>query len=166
MPCKIHSLFLFVLLVSGFFLGCGDDDVIENASVPRLFVEMRGVNYGSLGGEVMTLPVSGTSIAVHGEPLMTEFDIRNVELVKVDMGLALLLQVTPSAARQLYRASVSNMGGRIVLAVNGTAIGARRIDGAIQDGNFYTFVEVDDAELEELVLNIKETLSAIREKAD
>ena len=42
--------------------------------------------------------------------------------------------------------------------VNGNAIGARRIDGAIQDGNFYTFVEVDDEELGQLVLDIKETI--------
>ena len=32
------------------------------------------------------------------------------------------------------------------------------IDGAIQDGNFYTFVEVDDEELGQLVLDIKETI--------
>ena len=44
------------------------------------------------------------------------------------------------------------------LMVNGNAIGARRIDGAIQDGNFYTFVEVDDEELGQLVLDIKETI--------
>ena len=50
------------------------------------------------------------------------------------------------------------MGSRIVFMVNGNAIGARRIDGAIQDGNFYTFVEIDDEELGQLVLNIKQTI--------
>jgi hypothetical protein len=50
------------------------------------------------------------------------------------------------------------MGNRIVFMVNGNAIGARRIDGAIQDGNLYTFVEVDDEELGQLVLDIKETI--------
>ena len=50
------------------------------------------------------------------------------------------------------------MGSRIVFMVNGNAIGARRIDGAILDGNFYTFVEIDDEELGQLVLNIKQTI--------
>jgi len=53
---------------------------------------------------------------------------------------------------------IPSMGGRIVLTVNGNAIGARRIDGAIQDGNLYTFVEVDDEELGQLVLDIKKSL--------
>jgi hypothetical protein len=79
-------------------------------------------------------------------------------MVKVDMGVALLVQTRGQGLRDLYRASVSNMGNRIVFMVNGNAIGARRIDGAIQDGNFYTFVEVDDEELGQLVLDIKETI--------
>ena len=160
----LASLLFFLPLV--FFSGCGDDEMIENAKVPRLLVETRGVNYGTPGGDVVTLPVSGTRIAVQEQALITEFDIINVELVKVDLGLALLIQLSDAGARQLYRASVTNMGGRIVLSINGNAIGARRIDGAVQDGQFFTFVEVDDAELGDLVLDIKDTLAAIRERGD
>jgi hypothetical protein len=87
----------------------------------------------------------------------------NIELVEVDMGMALLLQLSERGARELYRGSVTNMGGRIVLTVNGNPIGARRIDGAIQDGNFYTFVEVDEAELGALVLDLRESLFELRE---
>jgi len=156
---------LLALAALGLFAGCKKEDaVIENAKVPRLFIETRGVNYGALGGQVFTLPVSGTSISVQKEPLVSEFEILNVEMVKVDMGVALLVQVSAKAARDLYRGSVSNMGGRIVLTVNGTPIGARRIDGAFQDGNFYTFVEVDDDELGQLVLDIKATLADIQKK--
>ena len=54
------------------------------------------------------------------------------------------------------------MGSRIVFMVNGNAIGARRMDGAIQDGNFYTFVEVDDEELGQLVLDIKKTIAKLQ----
>lgn len=153
----------FLALASlGLFAGCRKDAVLENALVPRLLIETRNVDYGGLGGTVVTLPVSGTSIPVQTQPLVSEFDIVNVEMVKVDMGMAMLVQVSPRGARDLYRGSVSNMGGRIVLTVNGNAIGARRIDGAMQDGNFYTFVEVDDAELGQLVLDIKETLVDIQ----
>jgi hypothetical protein len=141
--------------------GCREDRTLENATIPRLLVETRGVSYGAMGGEVITLPVSGTSIAVQKVPVVTEFDITNVEMVEVELGRALLVQVNEAGARALYRSTVTNMGGRIVLTVNGNAIGARRIDGAIADGNFYTFVEVDDEELGQLVLDIKETLAEL-----
>ncbi len=141
---------------------CKQDNDLEGLKVPRLLIESRGVNYGALTGDVVTLPVSGTSISVLKEPVVNEFDIYNVELVKVDMGMALLLQLSEKGARDLYRASVSNMGGRIVLTINGVAIGARRIDGAIQNGNLYTFVEVADEELGQLVLDLKESLGKIQ----
>jgi hypothetical protein len=80
------------------------------------------------------------------------------------MGMAMLVQVGGQGARDLYRGSVSNMGGRIVLTVNGNAIAARRVESAIQDGNFYTFVELDDEALEQLVVDLKETLAVLREK--
>lgn len=154
-------LFLALAAIS-IFAGCKKDKDLENLSVPRLMIESRGVNYGAMSGNTLTLPVSGTMISIQEEALVHEFDILNVEMVKVDMGVALLVQVGGQGARNLYRGSVSNMGGRIVLTVNGNPIGARRIDGAIQDGNFYTFVEVDDEELDQLVLDIKETLVEIQ----
>ena len=152
------ALSSLILLISlGLLVACKKEK-LENLSVPRLMVETRGVNYGSSTGETVTLPVSRTTISIQGDPVVNEFDIQNVEMVKVDMGVALLVQTGGQGARDLYRASVSNMGSRIVFMVNGNAIGARRIDGAIQDGNFYTFVEVDDEELGQLVIDIKETI--------
>ena len=152
-----------ILLTSLALLVACKREELENLSVPRLMVETRGVDYGSSTGETFTLPVSGTTISIQGDPVVNEFDIKNVEMVKVDMGVALLVQTAGQGARDLYRASVSNMGSRIVFMVNGNAIGARRIDGAIQDGNFYTFVEVDDEELGQLVLDIKETIVKLQE---
>ena len=147
-----------MLLVSfGLLVACKKDK-LENLSVPRLMVEARNTNYGATRGETITLPVSRTTFSIQGDPVVNEFDILNVEMVKVDMGVALLVQTSGQGARDLYRASVSNMGSRIVFMVNGNAIGARRMDGAIQDGNFYTFVEVDDEELGQLVLDIKKTI--------
>jgi hypothetical protein len=152
------ALSSLILLISlGLLVACKKEK-LENLSVPRLMVETRGVNYSASTGEVVMLPVSRTTINIEGVPVVNEFDIQNVEMLKVDMGVALLVQTAGQGARDLYRASVSNMGSRIVFMVNGNAIGARRIDGAIQDGNFYTFVEVDDEELGQLVLDIKETI--------
>ena len=152
------ALSSLILITSiGLLVACKKEK-LENFSVPRLMVETRGVNYSASTGEAITLPVSRTTINIEGDPVVNEFDIQNVEMVKVDMGVALLIQTGGQGKRDLYRASVSNMGNRIVFMVNGNAIGARRIDGAIQDGNFYTFVEVDDEELGQLVLDIKETI--------
>ena len=148
---------LIILVSFGLLVACKKDK-LENLSVPRLMVEARNTNYGATRVETVTLPVSSTTVSIQGDPIVNEFDILNVEMVKVDMGVALLVQTGGQGARDLYRASVSNMGSRIVFMVNGNAIGARRIDGAIQDGNFYTFVEVDDEELGQLVLDIKETI--------
>ena len=156
----MHQIALssLILLVSFSLLVACKKDKLENLSVPRLILETRDVNYGAASGQTVTLPVSRTTVSIQGYPVVNEFDILNVEMVKVDMGVALLVQTGGQGARDLYRASVSNMGSRIVFMVNGNAIGARRIDGAIQDGNFYTFVEVDNEELAQLVLDIKETI--------
>ncbi|HKK19174.1 MAG TPA: hypothetical protein VJ952_10890 [Opitutales bacterium] len=158
-----HYLIL-PLLLALLLSACKKDKIeAEDMKIPRLMVETRGVQYGGLGGQVVQLPVSGTRIALQKEPLVTEFDIVNVELVKVELGLALLIQTNERGARALYRGTVSNMGGRIVLTVNNNAIGARRIDSAIQNGNLYTFVEVSDDEIGQLVLDMKKTIQKLQE---
>lgn len=160
----MKKFYLLLPILALVFCGCRKDRLeTENLRVPRLMVETRGVTYGNLGGQVVELPVSGTRIALQKEPLVSEFDIVNVELVKVDMGMALLVQTNETGARALYRGTVSNMGGRIVLTINNNPIGARRVDGAIQNGNFYTFVEVEDEELGQLVLDIKETIKEVQD---
>jgi hypothetical protein len=155
----------FLMTSLSLFVGCKEEEVPESLSVPRLMIEGRGVNYGGMGGDLITLPVSGSSISVESEPVVNEFEIVNVEMIKVDLGIAMLVQVSGQGGRDLYRASVENMGSRIVLTVNGNGIGSRRIDGAIKDGKFYTFVEVDEEELGELVLDIKETIAYLQAKA-
>ena len=156
----IHLLLPVIALVLS---GCNKDKLdAEDLKVPRLMVEARGVQYGALGGNVVKLPKGGTRIAIQKEPMVSEFDIVNVELVKVDLGLAILLQLSDRGARALYRGTVTNMGGRIVFSVNGNALGARRIDTAITDGNYYTFVEIDDEELGQLVLDLKKSIIALQ----
>ena len=151
--------YLILPIIALALIGCKKDELdVENLMVPRLLVEARGIQYGALGGNVIELPKSGTRIAVQKEPLVSEFDIANVELVKVDMGLALLIQLNERGARALYRGTVTSMGGRVVFSVNGNAIGARRIDAAISDGNLYTFVEVDDDSLGQLVIDLKRSI--------
>lgn len=160
---NIHLLFTFLGVC--ILCGCKKGEELKNLTLPRLMIEQRG-NLGypspSFVPNVAVLPISGTRISIQDQPLVDEFNILNVELVKVDMGLALLVQVSAQGSRSLYRGSVSNMGGRIVLMINGNAMGARRIDGPMEDGNFFTFVEVSDEELGKLVFDIKASLASIK----
>jgi len=159
----MKNLFVYVLASACILCGCKKDEPdLENLKVPRLMVESRGIDYGGMRGTTVQMPVSGTSIALQKEPLVNEFQIANVELVKVEMGLALLVQLNELGSRALYRGTVTNMGQRIVLTVNGNPIGARRIDGAIQNGNFYTFVEIDDEEVGQLVIDLKDSIEKLK----
>ena len=130
--------------------------------VPRLMIESRGMNYAGTREVNLTLPVSGTTIQVEGMPIVGEFDIINAEMVQVDMGFALLLELTDTGRRELYRRSVTNIGNRIVLTANGKPIGARVLDGPIMDGNFYTFVEIPDDQLGQFVLDLKESIAELK----
>lgn len=155
--------FLLLLLLALLCGGCKKEDSdLQELKVPRLMVETRGVQYGALGGQVVQLPISNTKIVLQKEPLVNEFDIVNAELVRVEMGLALLLQTNERGARALYRGTVTNMGGRIILTINNNAVAARRVDGPIQDGNFYTFVELEDEALEQLVLDLKASIQKLQ----
>ena len=157
--CTLGFLFLSLCAFSGCFK---NQSKVENLLVPRLMIESRSVNYGSVTGVDLRLPVSGSVIAVDKTPIVNEFDIYNVEVVKVDMGIALLIELSDSGARELYRRSVTNKGSRIVFVVNGNALGARRLDSAIEDGKLFTFVEVKDDAIGQLVLDLKASIAEIQ----
>ena len=151
----------FVVYLLTFTAGCRDG-TIENPSVPRLFLEHRGSDFGAMSAVTVKLQKSNSLVEVYSEPLINEFEIKNVELVQVDNGLALLFILSDRGARDLYRASVTHMGSRVVLSINSNVIGQRYIDGVINDGKFYTFVELPQDSLGQLVLDIKATLANIR----
>lgn len=160
---KIAAATALLLLTSGCFKSFfGSKDKVENMQVPRLMIESRGMNYAGSRETELTLPISGTTIQVESKPIVGEFEIINVELVKVDMGLALMLQLSDTGRRELYRRSVTNNGNRIVLTANGEAIGARMLDGAITDGKLYTFVEISDDEIGQFVLDLKASIAELQ----
>ena len=113
-------------------------------------------------GTPLTLPQSGVHVSVNPKPVITEGDIANVELVKVDLGLCLLFQLTPASVRDLYRMSVTHQGRRLLLMIDGAAIGARTIDGPVINGVIYVFVEVADSVLPALVENLKKSSAAMQ----
>jgi hypothetical protein len=161
-------MILASLLISLFFsVGCfesikGFKNEIENMQVPRLMIEARGIDYGGGSGSKVTLPISATAIKLEREAVVGEYDIINVEMVKVDMGMALLIQITDKGSRELYRRSVTHRGSRIVLTCNGQAVGATRLGDTIEDGQFYTFVEIPDDELGQFVIDLKASIQELQ----
>jgi hypothetical protein len=160
----IPSLLMTLLLLSGCLKNLtGYETEIENMQVPRLMIESRGIDYAGGTGGMLKLPVSGTEFYVERDPIVGEFDIINVEMVQVDLGMALMIQVTDAGARELYRRSVTNPGDRIVFTSNGLAVGARLLTGeTIDDGTFYTFVEIPDDELGQFVIELKASIAELQ----
>ena len=111
------------------------------------------------------LPVSGVRVSVGAKPVFTEGDVATVELVQVDLGRCLMFQLTPAAARDLYRVTGANQGRRLVLLLNQVPVGARRIDAPLTDGQVLMFVEVSDAALPVLVANLKMTAAELQRAA-
>ncbi len=115
-------------------------------------------------GSVVTMPVSGVRIQVNPKATLTEYDLVSVEVAEVELGKCLQFTLTHTASRIFYQASVMNQGRRLVLMVDGDAIGLRRIDGPISDGVIYIFLEIPDAELPELAKNLKGTSIEIQKQ--
>jgi hypothetical protein len=89
--------------------------------------------------------------------VLTEGDVVAVELMQVELGRCLMFQLTPAAARDLFRLSGASQGRRLVLLLNQVPVGARRIDGPIGDGRIFLFVEVAEPALPALVANLQQT---------
>jgi hypothetical protein len=126
-------------------------------ALARFFLESSDQN-----NPLVTLPHSGVKLSVGATPLITETDITNVELVQVDLGRCLLFQLSPSASRDLYRSSTSNQGRRLVLFIDGVALGARRIEAPLTNGAVYVFVEVPDESLPALVSRLRKTTAELQ----
>jgi hypothetical protein len=137
---------------------------------PRFFVSMRSkdlkrnrakVSYPDratidFGSRLMGLP-SKRAVRVVPIPVVDEHDIINVEMARVQQGKGLLFYLTAEGAQRLSQLSRDAAGLSLILEINGNAIGERRIDGEIQDGQLFTFVEIPDELLDKMVISLKET---------
>jgi hypothetical protein len=147
----------FAVLLALVALGVAGCAAVRSGSgqpplVARVFLESRA----NEAGLPVQLPVSGVVVNVGARPVFYETDIINAEIVQVDLGKCLLLQLAPTASRDLYRLSVQSVGRRFVLSLDGVFLGARRIERAMPDGAILTFVEVPDADLPRLAARLKE----------
>jgi hypothetical protein len=141
--------------------GCSTAPIAANQpTLARFFLESSNNE-----GVHVVLPQSETGITVAVKPVFSEFDITRVEIAQVELGKCLLFQLTPAAARDLYRLSASNSGHRLVLMVNGRAIGARRIEQPLNDGAIVIFVEAPDEALPELQAGLRKTALELQRRA-
>jgi hypothetical protein len=154
--------------VLALFFGCawlGGLAGCSSAPAPKDYTPVSArfhLESSSGDGTPLTLPQSGVRVTVNPQPVIVEGDIINVELVQVELGKCLLFQLTPSATRDFYRMSVTHQGRRLVLLVDGMALGARRIDGAITNGAVFVFVELPETALPALVDNLKKSAVAMQ----
>lgn len=150
--------FLLVLLAAA---GCKSAPIASAQPVlARFFLE--SVNEQ---GVSMVLPQSETKITVAVKPVFTEFDVVRVEIAQVELGKCLQFQLTPAAARDLYRLSGASQGRRLVLMVNGRAMGARRIERPLDDGALLIFVETPDDALPALQAGLRKTAMELQRTA-
>jgi hypothetical protein len=123
----------------------------------RFFLEA-----GNGEGTAVTLPQSGVQVTVNSKPVITEGDIVNVEMVQVELGKALMFQLTPTASRDFYRLTGTHQGRRLVLVVDNVPLGARRIDGVIMNGVVFVFAEIPESAMPALVDNLKKSSVAMQ----
>ena len=155
-----NTVFLAILGLS-LLAGCQSAQRhAAEAVYARFFLEMTGP-----GATTVVRPGSEVRLSVSPKPVLSEFDIADVQLVQVDLGRCLLFQLTPAAARDLYRLSASNQGSRLVLFLNGQPAGARRIEAPLSEGSVLIFVEQPDATLPALVARLKQTAADLQKKA-
>jgi hypothetical protein len=149
------GLGMLVLLAGGCASTAKPKDYVP--TVARFYLES-----GNDGGAPATLPKSGVAMRLNPQPVVTEGDIVNVDLVQVDLGKCLLFHLTPSGVRDFYRMSVTHQGRRLALQIDGVVVGARRIDGAITNGMIFIFVELPDEALPKLVENLRKTSAELQ----
>ena len=115
--------------------------------VARFYLECQPVE----PGVTLTLPVSGVAIAVRSRPVFLEFDLAGIAVTQTPLGRGVAFRFYPAAIRDLERLTAACGGRRLVLALNGRAVGVHVIREAIQDGVVTVFVETPDENLPSLV---------------
>ncbi len=157
---RIWSL-VVVTLAGGLWSGCETPPraLDFDPLVPRFYMEAP---VQAPATRMVALPVSKVEIPVYERPVLTELDIANAELVHVDLGLCLMFDCTREGTRQLLRLSAANLGRRLVMTLNNVPYGARLLEGPIQDGRLFIFVEMNDEQITAAAVDLKRTVHEVQ----
>lgn len=148
---RLMALILGVMVFSA--CGSSPGSPADQSLVARFYLEVRPGE----AGVPLRLPVSGVTVTVGAKPVIVEYDFVNAEAVQGELGRCLWLQLTPAAARDLSRLSVTSPGRRLVLVLNDAPVGARRIEQALGNGTLMVFVETPDDDLAAIVARLQRT---------
>jgi hypothetical protein len=156
---RFSTLLLTCLAVGG----CASKPAKKDypVSVIRFMVEATAQENGG----VVRLPQSGVVIPIAPKTYFTEYDIMRCDVIDNELGKSLSFQFTEDATRDLYRFTATNQGKRLVLVLNGVAIGAQRISTANSQGFVIAYVEFPETELVTLAKNITRTSEDARKEA-
>lgn len=144
--------------------GCQSTARPKTVSTARFYLE-SAPHIPLRASQSVVMPLSGVRLNIGAAPVINELDIANVELVKVDLGLCLLFQLTGSGARSLYMVTSGNQGKRLVLTLNGEPAGVWLIDRPIGDGQLLTFTELEEGSLPEVVDSLRETIAYLQSRS-
>jgi hypothetical protein len=156
---------IFMGLMAGLLwllTSCASKPTSERSLVVARFLIEAGENQPAVN---VVLPISGVAVRAQPKPVVTEFDIIEVVEAEVDLGRCALFRLSVPAGRDLYRLTAANISRRLVLVINGQAIGVRVIDRPIEGGMLFIFMEVPDAALSQLVADLNYTTRKIQEEA-
>ena len=149
---------ILVALCCVFFTACESTD---QGAFPRLLIESRMGNMRDLKTVTIQSDYGDLEIPVSDVPVLTEYDFSRADIAQVDLGKVLALTLSQRGKLRMFQATAGNMGNQLVLTVGGKPVGARRIDGPMQEGVFFIFVALPDSELPALVEDINEALQQL-----
>ena len=152
-PMILGAAVFLVLAVTG----CRSSRRQEAPLAARFYLEAAAAELST----PVVLPRSGVRVMVGPKPVLSEYDVANVEIAEVDLGRCLAFEFTPAAAGALARMSSAYPGRRLVFVLEGEPIGVRPIDETLLGGRLLIFVERADADLPRLAARLKRSAEVL-----
>ena len=144
------------LLRAKFYVGVHSNDAKRNRATVT-FPDNSSLDFGTLE---YTLP-SNQTIRIIPIPVISEYEIQNVDMAQTAAGRGLLFYLDAAAGARLSKLTSSSRNLSLVLLIDDKPMGVRPIDAQIQNGQLFTLVQIPDEILDKLVSSLKETCSRL-----
>ncbi len=144
------------LLRAKFYVGVHSTDAKRNRATVT-FPDNSSLDFGTLE---FTLP-SNQTIRIIPIPVISEYEIQNVDMAQTAAGRGLLFYLDAAASARLSKLTSSSRNLSLVLLIDDKPMGVRPIDAQILNGQLFTLVQIPDEILDKLVLSLKETCSRL-----
>lgn len=159
MKKHLSGLVLLCLLFLCLLSGCNKD---APEYLMRLYVTTEDMALGRLNRAVV-MPMSEKQLFVESQPIILEGDVVGVDLARTEIGLGLMLYMSPMASKEIYRHSVSKRGQYFVLFLNSQPIGLRPIESTMQGDSLFVYLEMPEQELNEIFPKLQESVTRAQE---